>query len=88
MDQVRSINEVSYWITTSNGNTVPHVVEARSPVVAEGGMSVNPGTNADSKEEEYNERLSVLSRVYCLIICVCGRGGEWEYQQTGTRRVY
>ena len=60
MDQVGSINEAAYWYTTSKGNTVPRIVEGRSSVVAEGGMSVNSGSKADSKEKEYNERLVVF----------------------------
>ena len=60
VDQVRSINEVAYWYTTSNGNTVPRIVEARSPVIAEGGMSVNSGSKSDPKEKESNEILVVF----------------------------
>ena len=60
MDQARSINEAAYWLTTGNGNTIPRIVEARSPVVAEGGMSVNSSSKADSKEKESNERLAVF----------------------------
>ena len=60
MDQVRSINEAAHWYTTSKDNTVPRIVEGRSSVVAEGGMSVNSGSKADSNEKESNERLVVF----------------------------
>ena len=60
VDQVRSINQSSYWNATSNGNIVSRIVEAQSPVVAEGEMSVNFSSKADLKEKDSNERLVVF----------------------------
>ena len=63
VDQVRSVNEAAYWLTTGSGERIPRVIEGGNrPLHTEGGSgnSVRSGSTETSKEREANERLAVF----------------------------
>ena len=68
VDQVRSVNEGVYWLTTGARNTVPRVVVAPVVVGSGIGSSVRSGSTEASKEREANERLAVSLGWFLLIL--------------------
>ena len=60
MDQVRSVNESAYWLTTGAGEQIPRVIEERLATGSGSGSSVRSGSTENSKEWEANERLAVF----------------------------
>ena len=60
MDQVRSVNDSAFWLTTGAGERIPRVIEERLAAGSGSGSSVRSGSTETSKEREANERLAVF----------------------------
>ena len=60
VDQVRSVNEAAFWLTTGAGERIPRVIEERLNTGGGSGSSVRSGSTETSKEREANERLAVF----------------------------
>ena len=60
VDQVRSVNEAAFWLTTGTGERIPRIIGENLNTGSGSGASVRSGSTETSKEREANERLAVF----------------------------